>query len=32
MRQPDLLSIMDAYAYHRIKELDMKIGATEYTD
>jgi hypothetical protein len=32
MRQPDLLSIMDAYAHHRIKELDMKIGANEYTD
>jgi hypothetical protein len=32
MRQPDLLSIMDAYADHRIKELDMKIGANEYID
>lgn len=32
MRQPDLLSIMDAYAAHKIKELDMKIGATEYND
>ena len=32
MRQPDLLSIMDAYADHRIKELDIKIGANEYIE
>jgi hypothetical protein len=28
MRQPDLLSIMDAYAAHKINELDVKIGVT----
>jgi hypothetical protein len=32
MRQPDLITLMDTYAAQKIKELDIKIGANEYTE
>jgi hypothetical protein len=28
MRQPDLTTLMDAYANHKIEELDIKLGST----
>ena len=32
MRQPDLCMIMEQYARHKIKELDMKIDSVNFID